>query len=299
MDAAERRDRGGRPERAPGSLGSVRPDLDAPGPLRVAVLCSARAPGLGEILRRSGEAGAPYRLVACVTSDAGCREEELLSDSGVPLRTVDLRAFYDERGAPISDRSVRAEYDRRVLEAMADARPDALILCGYLYVVTSVLLDAFPGRVVNIHHSDLLRTGSDGRPLYRGLRAVRDAVLAGETETRSTVHLATAEVDEGPILARSEPFPLHPLLVEDARRRGQKDVLKAYAYAHREWMMAESWGPLLDRALERLARRADRTERTVPPPSERTAFEGLAPEAVPPPETVPQPLRRAASGGSA
>jgi len=231
---------------------SVRGDGAGPRPLRVAVLSSARAPGLGALLERSARPDAPYRIVTCVSSDPACREVEVLHGRGVPLRVLDIHRFYEARNAPIADRSVRAEYDRWILEVAGAAGAEALLMCGYLYVVTEVLLDAFPDRVLNIHHADLTLTGTDGRPRYRGLRAVREAILAGEPETRSTVHLATPEVDAGPLLVRSGPFFVHPLAGEALGWR-RADVVKAYAYAHREWMMESCWGGLLDRALELLA----------------------------------------------
>jgi folate-dependent phosphoribosylglycinamide formyltransferase PurN len=73
-------------------------------------------------------------------------------------------------------------------------------------------------------------------------------VFAGEPETRSTVHLVTPEVDVGPLLVRSWAFPTHPL-VAAARAWGAADILKAYAYAQREWMMRAAWGRLLTRTL--------------------------------------------------
>jgi hypothetical protein len=54
----------------------------------------------------------------------------------------------------------------------------------------------------------------------------------------------TAELDVGPLLLRSAPFPVHPL-VADARRWGATDIVRAYAYAQREWMLRAAWGPLL------------------------------------------------------
>ena len=98
------------------------------------------------------------------------------------------------------------------------------------------MLEAFPDRIVNVHGSDLARTGARGRPLYAGLRAVRDAIRAGEPETRATAHFVTERLDEGPILLRSRPFPVSPL-VADLRRRGLAHALKAYAFAHQEWML--------------------------------------------------------------
>jgi hypothetical protein len=106
------------------------------------------------------------------------------------------------------------------------------------------MLDAFPGRIVNVHAADLARTGKNGRPLYTGLRAVRDAIRAGERETRATVHLVTDRLDEGPILMRSRPYPVSPL-VADLLERGLVHAVNAYAYAHQEWMLETAWGPLL------------------------------------------------------
>jgi hypothetical protein len=62
----------------------------------------------------------------------------------------------------------------------------------------------------------------------------------------------TAEVDEGPIVALSEPFPVAPL-VQDALALGALDMIRAYAYAHREWMMRRAWGPMVVAELEKYA----------------------------------------------
>jgi methionyl-tRNA formyltransferase len=90
------------------------------------------------------------------------------------------------------------------------------------------------------------------RRRYVGLRAVRDAIFAGETETRATAHLVTERLDEGPILCLSEPFPVSPL-VRDALSWGAADILKAYAYAHQEWMIRSAWGPILSVAIASVA----------------------------------------------
>ncbi|MFV2043855.1 MAG: formyltransferase family protein [Anaerolineales bacterium] len=93
---------------------------------------------------------------------------------------------------------------------------------------------------------------ASGEPRYKGLRAVRQAVFAGETETRATTHLVTSALDGGPPLLRSWSFPIAPL-VPDALAGNDVDILKAYAFAHREWMIRTSWGPLLRRSIELMA----------------------------------------------
>ncbi len=77
---------------------------------------------------------------------------------------------------------------------------------------------------------------------------MRDALAAGRTETRATVHLVTQGPDEGPPIVRSWPFPVSPL-VRDARSWSAVDMFKAYAFAHQEWMMRAASGPLVSAAL--------------------------------------------------
>jgi folate-dependent phosphoribosylglycinamide formyltransferase PurN len=201
--------------------------------LRVAVLSTARAPGLDYLLERRD-------LVAFVATDPANRDMARAADAGVPATVWDMRAFYASVGAPRRDLVVRREFDRQTAALLAERRVDLIVACGYLHILTAPLLDAYRNRIVNVHDSDL--------PSYPGLHAVRDAVFAGERSTRSTVHLVTEGVDAGPVLVRSWAFPTHPL-ISDARRWRSADILKAYAYAQREWMMRAAWGPLMDEAI--------------------------------------------------
>ena len=192
---------------------------------RVAVLCSKRAPGLDTIVRHPDH-GTMYD-VACVltTHDAPPIDN-------VPLIHHSPRAF-----------DVRAEFDALTAAMLQERGVDVVVLLGYLYVLTAPMLDAFPGRILNVH---------DGELRYPGLHATRDAILAGERETRSTLHVVTQEVDAGPVLAVSDPFPVAPL-VADALALGALDMIRAYAYAHREWMMRRCWGPMVVAELETIS----------------------------------------------
>ncbi|MFL6248512.1 MAG: phosphoribosylglycinamide formyltransferase [Thermoanaerobaculia bacterium] len=137
----------------------------------------------------------------------------------------------------------RKKFDAETASLLHAFPVDAVICLGYLYVITEPLLAAFPNRILNVHDSDL--------PRYPGLHATRDAILAGERETRSSVHVVTPELDAGPVIARSEAFPVAPF-VHQAVARGEHDIVRAYAYAQREWMMRSTWGALAAKAAERL-----------------------------------------------
>ncbi len=143
---------------------------------------------------------------------------------------------------PPAERSGRASFDRETAALLHAAGADVVLLVGYLYVVTEPLLRAFPDRILNAH---------DGTAQYPGLHATRDAIIAGEIETVSIVHIVTPDLDRGPVLARSAPFPV-ALFAYGAVVAGEMDIVRAYAYAHREWMMRSAWSDLVVRALERL-----------------------------------------------
>lgn len=219
--------------------------------LRVAVLCSRRAPGLAHLVERDPNRSLLYEIVCALTSELECPELEPAQREQIACIVHPIRPFYGKWRAPLGDLRLRAEYDQKTFEILSAFRPDLVVLAGYLYILTSPMLSGFPERILNVHHSDLTLKGPSG-PRYVGLRSVRDAILAGERETRATVHLVNAGLDDGPLLLRSWPFPVAPL-VRDGRAWGANDMLKAYAFAHQEWMLRSAWGPLLARSIELVA----------------------------------------------
>ena len=221
--------------------------------LRVALLCSRRAPGLDHLLADPLR-GTLYDLVACFSTEERLPPEARpVEYTAVPFLSHPIADFHRSLRAPLRDLATRALYDRTMVALLRDLRPDLVVLDGYLYVLTAPMLEAFPDRIVNVHHSDLTLQDDRGGVRYPGLRAVRDAILSGERETRATAHFVTERLDEGPLLLRSCAFPVAGL-ARDASSWGATDMLKAYAFAHQEWMLRAAWGPLLARSIELVAR---------------------------------------------
>lgn len=218
---------------------------------RVAVLCSKRAPGLDELLSHP-QRGKLFEISCVITTESHLLGQERIEAAGVPVFTHSIRGFFEQRGARLSDRKVRAEYDAVTAAALRMIGADTVLLLGYLYFLTSPMLEMFPERILNIHDSDLTLKWPDGSRRYTGLHSTRDAVLAGETQTRSTVHFVTAALDDGPVLMLSDAYPIAPFATE-AALSVSIDIVRAYSYAHREWMMRNEWGALAARSLEYLA----------------------------------------------
>ncbi len=216
-------------------------------PLRVALLSSHRSPGAAELLADPA-LGRRWELACVFSSETDFETHGLFLDAEVPFVSYPIRDFYRRRSARLSDMGLRREYDAHVSALLRLWAPDLLLFSSYLYVATPALLATAPEGAINIHGSDLFLFGTDGRPKYPGLRAVADAILAGEPETRATAHWVTEEVDAGPPIVRSRPYPVAPF-VRGLLATGNRRAVKAYACAHQEWMLADAWGPLAVQAL--------------------------------------------------
>jgi folate-dependent phosphoribosylglycinamide formyltransferase PurN len=165
-----------------------------------------------------------------------------------------VRCFYATRapGVPLFDLDVRERYDLATAEILREYNVDLVVLAGYLLVLTDPMLNAFPRRILNVHHSDLAQRDASGAVRYPGLRAVRDAIVAGEPETRCSAHLVTADLDEGPLLCRSKPYAV-PEIARWALAEGQHDIARRVVWAHQEWMLRSAFGPLMEQAIEQAA----------------------------------------------
>ncbi len=216
--------------------------LKPPHRLRVALLASHRAPGVGDLLADPLR-GSLYELSVVLGSAEDLRDAAAIEAAGVPAVIHSYRHFCARSHCRSGDLAARREYDRQSAEILRVFQPDLILLSGYLLILTRPMLSAYSNRIVNIHGSDLTAGSPSGVPPYPGLRAVEHAIFAGERETRATAHRVTDAVDAGHPLLRSRAFPVSPL-AEAARARGDTRMLKAYAFAHQEWMLHEAWGPL-------------------------------------------------------
>lgn len=108
----------------------------------------------------------------------------------------------------------RAAYTDRLVKALQAHAVNLVVMAGFGTVVPGIV-DAFPGRVLNSHPALL--------PAFKGWHAVRDALAYGVKVTGTTIHVVTAEMDEGPILAQ-EAVPVHPSDTEDTLHERIKEV---------------------------------------------------------------------------
>lgn len=220
-------------------------------PLRIALLTSRSAAGVAHLLADPNRRAA-WDLSIVVGSEPSLAEAALLEREGVPLELRPLRAHFEQQHQSFRNLRWREEYDEGVGELLERMKPDYILLDGYQYIITEPILARFPGRILAIHDADLSLRLADPPRLYAGPHAVRDAIMAGEAETRSSIYLVTRDVAQGPLFLLGASYPVAEMVVH-AQNRGDAEFLYAYAELHRQWMVRTSWGVMLSRALELLA----------------------------------------------
>ncbi|MBQ03983.1 formyl transferase [Candidatus Bathyarchaeota archaeon] len=185
--------------------------------MRVASFVSGSGTNARRIIERSYEEDSRFE-VSLIFSDVRdgcllrngkkrCRAKDIADEYGIPYEYEDIRDFYREKGEKRSDLSLRPEYDRLVVEKLAPHRIDLIALAGYMSITTWPLLEAYRGRIVNVHPADLSLLDGNERK-YVGIHVIRDAILAGESELRASTHVVRDKVDHGEILVVSRPIPV-------------------------------------------------------------------------------------------
>jgi len=171
------------------------------GNLRVVGLISGSGNSLWKVFEQQKELennweGSPFEVTGCFSSDPLARGVKTAETLGVPAVSLDLRQFYRDRGKKFSDRQVRKEYDRELLKLIEPFHPDIVLLAGYVWATSNEILDKY--TVINVHPADL-SVMKDGRRAFAGANGVGDALAAREKQLHTSSHLATSNVDNGPI----------------------------------------------------------------------------------------------------
>ncbi len=162
--------------------------------LPLGILVSGSGTNLQAVLDAvaSRQLDADVRLV--VSNKPGVGALARAQRAGVPCLVLPHRTFPD-----------RIAFERALVEALSRAGARWIVLAGFMRVLGTAFLDAFPRRVVNIHPSLL--------PAFPGVDAQRQALEYGVRVSGCTTHLVDAGTDTGPIIAQSAV----PVLPDDTR----------------------------------------------------------------------------------
>ena len=157
-------------------------------PRRLGVLISGRGSNLQSIVTAIQSQRLDASIGVVVSNRADAHGLARARDAGIEAVYLNPR-----------DYSNRDTYDRTVVDVLHAREVSLVCLAGFMRLVGRPLLDAFPNRILNIHPSLL--------PAFRGLDAQRQALEHGVRITGATVHLVTADLDDGPIVVQA-PVPV-------------------------------------------------------------------------------------------
>ena len=150
--------------------------------LKIGVLLSGGGTNLQAIIDAAAD-GLPVEIVKVVSSRPDAYGIERAKAAGIPVTALN-RGVYEDRAAA----------DQLIVDELQAVGAEYVIMAGYMRMVTPVMLNAFPDRVVNLHPALL--------PSFKGAHAIDDAFNAGVKVTGVTVHFANEEYDKGPIIAQ-------------------------------------------------------------------------------------------------
>lgn len=161
--------------------------------------------------------GCPFEIVGIFADSANAKCLQTAAQLGISSAYVDIKKFYDDKGAPLKDRTVRAAYDREMVKAIAAWKPDFVMLAGYVWAVTDVVMDSF--NVYGVHPGDLTYQDENGKRLLAGSNGVKSAFAEKRPEVRASSYLATNQMDGGPILITSPATPVDYALHDNEEDR--------------------------------------------------------------------------------
>ncbi|KPJ71468.1 phosphoribosylglycinamide formyltransferase [candidate division TA06 bacterium DG_78] len=180
----------------------------------IAVLASGRGTNLQAIIENI-ENGTLKANLACVISDN--KDAKALERA----RQHNIEAVYIDPGPKKT--WLIPEVEQKYVQALKDRNVDLVCLAGFMRIIKTPLLEAFKGRILNIHPALL--------PSFPGLDVQRKALEYGVKFSGCTVHFVTADVDAGPIVTQAAVRVLDDDTPEILAERILKEEWRIYTEA--------------------------------------------------------------------
>lgn len=161
-------------------------------PLKLGILASGSGSNFEAIAEAINNQQLNAKVQVMIYNNPGAKVASRAERWGIPSVLLNHREY-----------KKREEFDSKIAQTLRKYDVEWVVMVGWMRIVTKVLIDAFPHKVINIHPSLL--------PSFRGINAVEQALETGVKITGCTVHLVDVEVDSGPILMQAAV----PILPDD------------------------------------------------------------------------------------
>lgn len=171
---------------------------------RIAVLISGRGSNMMSLVEAARRPDYPAEIVVVISNRPEAAGITWANEQGIPTLAMDHKLYSD-----------RAHFESQLQGVLTASRVDLICLAGFMRLLTPAFVEAWRGRMLNIHPALL--------PAFKGLDTHERALDAGVKFTGCTVHLVTPEMDEGPILGQA----VVPVLATDSAETLAARVLAA------------------------------------------------------------------------
>ncbi len=165
----------------PHSPGVVNSPVNSP---RLGILASGSGSNFEAVMQAIAQGQLQAEAAVLIYNQPGAKVADRAHQWQVPSLLLNHRDYGDREGL-----------DRAIVATLHQFGVQWVVMAGWMRIVTPVLIEAFPQRIINIHPSLL--------PSFKGIRAVEQALAAGVRIAGCTVHLVVADVDSGPILMQA------------------------------------------------------------------------------------------------
>jgi phosphoribosylglycinamide formyltransferase 1 len=163
---------------------NIFPKMLMSAPLKLGIMASGNGTNFEAVAEaiKNGELAAQIQVL--IYNNSSAKAAVRAENWGVPSVFLDHRKYKN-----------REEFDQQIVQTLREYDVEWVIMAGWMRLVTSILIDAFPDKIINIHPSLL--------PSFKGVNAVEQALAAGVKIAGCTVHLVCLEMDSGSILTQA------------------------------------------------------------------------------------------------
>lgn len=239
-------------------------DLEKQGPMKIVIFMStpsgSNATKILELEKSYRDHGkeAPFKTLGIIADREHTKAPVLAEQFGIKAEVFDLEGFARVFNKRKSDRSIRPAYFEHMMDRSQFLEyASAYALAGYNVLMPQYVFDNMCSMVFNVHPADLSIRDASGNAIFVGEHAVRDSIAAGQREIRSSTHIVTEGMDQGPVLLVSKPVEVvlpDGITAEMLRKPENSAMLKEIADAHQDTLKRVGDWEILPRTLVEVAR---------------------------------------------
>lgn len=182
---------------------------------RIVILISGSGSNLQAFIDQCASGQLHAEIAAVISNKPDAFGLERAKKAGITTHSINHKDF-----------QTREDFDTALADVVESYQPDAVILAGFMRILTASFVTPFLGKLLNIHPSLL--------PKYPGLNTHQRAIDAGDQAAGASVHFVTTELDGGPVILQAQV----PVLADDTADKLAKRVLTE---EHHIYPLATQW----------------------------------------------------------